>query len=101
MVAITDQDGKEVPTGQEGDLCLRIDSGADAGLGRFTVCLGYIQPNGSYDRRERHEKGGSRRWFVSGDRAILDNDGYFQYVGRGDDGASLKLHLIEMLSATY
>lgn len=82
--AIVDDSGKELKTGVEGNLALRPDfPGLMKGIWR--------RPNKykSYFKKGLacHEQGAERRveWYISGDRAIKDKDGYFWFVGRADD----------------
>lgn len=70
-VRVIDDEGIELPAGEEGDVALR---------GRPpTLFSGYYgQPDQSADvfRGE---------WYVTGDRAVRDDHGYFWFVGRADD----------------
>lgn len=67
---VADENGKEVPPGQEGELCVR-------GPG---ILLGY------YNKPEANAKafhpGG---WFRTGDAARKDAEGWFYYLGRRKD----------------
>ncbi|MGE0096587.1 MAG: class I adenylate-forming enzyme family protein [Alphaproteobacteria bacterium] len=69
-VMVADENGKEVPPGQEGELCVR-------GPG---ILLGY------YNKPEANAKafhpGG---WFRTGDAARKDEAGWFYYLGRRKD----------------
>ncbi len=70
-LGIIDEDGVELPAGSEGDVTLR---------GRPpTLFSGYY--------RQPEETAASFRgdWYVTGDRAVRDEDGYYWFVGRADD----------------
>jgi len=69
--AILDEAGKEVGPGIEGDLVFK--SGFSSQM---------IDIWGSPDRFQSYFKG---NWFITGDRAYKDKDGYFWFVGRADD----------------
>ncbi len=69
--AILDETGKEVGAGIEGDLVFK--SGFPSQM---------INIWGSPDRFQSYFKG---PWFVTGDRAYKDEDGYFWFVGRADE----------------
>src|SRR5215831_13144641 len=71
-VRILDEDEREVPRGERGEICLRARSNPHYPLG--------------YWRNEdtaRETFGGE--WFHSKDAAFMDEDGYVWYAGRSDD----------------
>jgi acyl-coenzyme A synthetase/AMP-(fatty) acid ligase len=70
-VAVVDEEGAELPAGSEGDIALR---------GRPpTLFAGYwAQP----DETAAAFRGD---WYVTGDRALRDEDGYLWFAGRADD----------------
>jgi acyl-coenzyme A synthetase/AMP-(fatty) acid ligase len=70
-VRVIDLDGNEAPTGEEGDIALRGDA----------PCLfaGYWQQPDETAAVYRGE------WYVTGDRAVRDEDGYLWFTGRADD----------------
>lgn len=70
-MAVVDADGRPLPPGQEGDLAIRMPNPC--------VMLGHWSDPGALARVCRGE------WFITGDRAWVDEDGYFWFVGRGDD----------------
>src|SRR5579859_5766889 len=73
-VAVIDDAGQEVAPGQEGDIAVRI---------RPTRPIGLFQ---EYWRNPEATAGAARGdWYVTGDRAVQDADGYFWFVGRADD----------------
>ena len=46
----------------------------------------YLGENGQLDRRLRPTgKSNEQPWYLTGDRATRDKDGYFWFVGRSDD----------------
>lgn len=72
---VIDADGREVAPGVEGDLALATPNPQ--------LMLGYWRDP---DRTETcFRSGDGARWYVTGDRAIADADGYLWYCGRSDD----------------
>jgi acyl-coenzyme A synthetase/AMP-(fatty) acid ligase len=70
-VRVIDFDGNESPAGEEGDIALRGDAPA--------LFAGYWnQP----DETAAVYRGD---WYVTGDRAVRDEDGYLWFTGRADD----------------
>src|SRR5436190_1000806 len=70
-VRVIDFDGNEAPTDEEGDIALRGDAPA--------LFAGYWnQP----DETAAVYRGD---WYVTGDRAVRDEDGYLWFTGRADD----------------
>lgn len=72
VAAIVDDNGKEVPQGEEGNLALKPD----------TV---YSLMKQIWGNKEKFDSYFSHGWYISGDRAYQDTDGYFWFVGRTDD----------------
>ena len=70
-VAVVDEDGAEVPAGSEGDIALR---GRPPTL--FAGYWGQPEATAAVFRGE---------WYVTGDRAVRDEDGYLWFAGRADD----------------
>lgn len=68
------EDGTPVPAGEEGEICIRVSNGAPIGL--FD---GYL------DEPERTAKAMHDGWYHTGDKAWVDEDGYFWFLGRVDD----------------
>lgn len=72
---VIDAQGRRLPPGQEGDLALKAPNPQ--------LMLGY------WKEPERTEAayltGAEGRWFLTGDRAERDADGYLWYRGRADD----------------
>ena len=70
-LAVIDDDGRVLPPGEVGDVALR---GSPPSLFRE-----YWKDPAATSRTRR---GG---WYVTGDRAFVDEDGWFWFVGRADD----------------
>ncbi|XP_032692054.1 acyl-coenzyme A synthetase ACSM2B, mitochondrial-like [Lontra canadensis] len=73
-VQVLDDKGKILPPGTQGDLGIRVKPIRPIG-----IFSGYV---------DNHEKTAANirgDFWILGDRAIKDQDGYFQYLGRGDD----------------
>ena len=73
-VALLDDDQREVPAGTEGEIAVRVQPQRPLGLFREY----WLNPEETADRF----RGG---WYLTGDRARCDADGYFWFVGRKDD----------------
>ncbi len=73
-VHLLDADGKDVATGENGEICISIADGLPCGLS-----YGY---EGSPEITEATWKDG---FYHTGDLAWRDEDGYYWYVGRVDD----------------
>lgn len=70
-VAIVDENGVTCPTGTQGQVAImRPDP---------VMFLGYWQDE------EATEKKYINDWMITGDQAVMDEDGYFHFVGRDDD----------------
>ncbi len=70
-VAVIDESGVELPPGEEGDIALR---------GRPpSLFAGYYEAPDETDAVFRGE------WYVTGDRATRDDDGYLWFTARADD----------------
>ncbi len=73
-IVLLDEDDKPVPMGDEGEICVKIEP--DKPVGLFT---GYLQ---------EAEKTGTvmkNGYYHTGDKAWVDEDGYFWFLGRVDD----------------
>lgn len=70
--AVIDHEGNEVADGIEGDLVLEATS--------VSSLMKTIWKN-----QEKFDSYFRGKWYVSGDRAMRDSDGYFWFVGRADD----------------
>jgi acyl-coenzyme A synthetase/AMP-(fatty) acid ligase len=73
-IGVVDNDGREVPAGTEGDIAVKLTPMRPAGL--FKEYWRNPEATSNCTRGE---------WYITGDRAIRDEDGYFWFVGRADD----------------
>ncbi|HAH59014.1 MAG TPA: acetyl-coenzyme A synthetase, partial [Bacteroidales bacterium] len=75
-VGIVDDKGKEVKTGEEGNLVLKTPW---PGMARTIL--------GDPDRyvEKYWEKYSKQKWYLAGDSARKDEDGYYWIIGRIDD----------------
>jgi acetyl-CoA synthetase/medium-chain acyl-CoA synthetase len=73
-VSVVDDDGREVPAGSEGDIAVRLTP---------------TRPIGMFKEYWRNPEATAHclrgEWYITGDRAIKDEEGYFWFVGRADD----------------
>lgn len=73
-MTVIDSAGQPLPRGQEGDIAIRVRPTRPPGLFQ-----GYVND----------EEGTARRfvgdYYITGDRAVIDQDGYYWFVGRSDD----------------
>ena len=84
---IIDEEGNETEVDKEGDIAVEIDPpGKNDEEGFFGIFEGYVVDMEALklDRRIRHTKN-DRKFYITGDRAMRDKDGYFTFVGRNDD----------------
>jgi acyl-coenzyme A synthetase/AMP-(fatty) acid ligase len=73
-VAVVDEDGTVLPAGREGHVAVRVEPERPVGL--FA----------EYWRDEERTAAVFRHgWYYTGDRAHIDDDGYFWFVSRADD----------------
>ncbi len=77
---VIDANGNEVPAGQEGDLALRP--------GWPSMFRTYWRNAEMYNSRFRNG------WYITGDRARRDTEGYFWFIGRADDVINTAGHLV-------
>ena len=73
-VAVLDPDLNELPAGQEGELAVRVKPRRPLGLFRE-----YWRNPAENAARFRGD------WYLTGDMAICDEQGYYWFVGRADD----------------
>ncbi|HET6967589.1 MAG TPA: acetate--CoA ligase [Ornithinibacter sp.] len=78
--AVVDGHVAPVPPGEVGELALRA--------GWPSMFRGYL------DAEERYRRCFAGGWYLSGDLARVDEDGYFWFVGRADDVIKSAGHLI-------
>jgi acyl-coenzyme A synthetase/AMP-(fatty) acid ligase len=73
-IGIVDDDGREVPGGIEGDIAVKLTP---------------MRPVGLFKEYWRNPEATSNcirgEWYITGDRAVRDADGYFWFIGRADD----------------
>jgi acyl-coenzyme A synthetase/AMP-(fatty) acid ligase len=73
-IGVVDDDGREVPAGTEGDIAVKLTP---------------MRPVGLFKEYWRNPEATSNcirgEWYITGDRAVRDADGYFWFIGRADD----------------
>jgi len=74
VVGVVDDDGREMAAGSEGDIAVKLTP---------------RRPVGMFKEYWRNPEATSTclrgDWYITGDRAIKDEEGYFWFVGRADD----------------
>ncbi|MDQ7031349.1 MAG: AMP-binding protein [Desulfonauticus sp.] len=73
-IVLLNEEGEEVLPGDEGEICVRVDKNRPVGLFE-----GYL------DEPERTAKVFKNGFYCTGDKAWMDEDGYFWFLGRVDD----------------
>ncbi len=73
-VDVVDENGNSVPTGETGEIVVKIDKGTPCGL---AICY--------YNDPEKTAQTWKDGFYHTGDTAWRDEDGYYWYVGRVDD----------------
>ena len=73
-VALLDEYGNPCGPGSEGEICVRVADGRPNGL-----FAGYMDADGELNSPWRDG------WYHTGDKAHMDQDGYYWYFGRVDD----------------
>ncbi|CEL11323.1 hypothetical protein ASPCAL14426 [Aspergillus calidoustus] len=88
-LAVIDSEGVETKVGEEGDLAIALPVDGGVGSAFFGIFDGYVDDDGQVARGERviNDSNGQpiQRWYMTGDRATRDEDGYLWFVGRADD----------------
>jgi acetyl-CoA synthetase/medium-chain acyl-CoA synthetase len=90
-LGIVDEDGHEVPRGTEGEIGVRVTPERPVGL--FQEYWRNPEATATCHRGD---------WYVTGDRATMDEDGYLWFIGRADDvinSASYRIGPFEVESA--
>ncbi|KAF2844674.1 acetyl-CoA synthetase-like protein [Plenodomus tracheiphilus IPT5] len=78
--------GEIAADGEEGEMAVLLaDESGNSSF--FGLLDGYVREDNTCDRREKTFtiNGKTKTWYVTGDRASRDADGYFWFVGRADD----------------
>lgn len=78
--AILDEQWNPLPAGEEGHLALRPEAPS--------IFRTYWQKDELYQSRFKNG------WYITGDRATMDKDGYFWFFGRADDVINTAGHLV-------
>ncbi|HLV97595.1 MAG TPA: AMP-binding protein [Ktedonobacterales bacterium] len=73
-LSVIDDEGNELPPNKEGDIAIKIKPHRPLGL--------FQEYWNNPEAMARSFKGD---WYITGDRAYKDEDGYFWFVGRADD----------------
>ena len=73
-LAVIDNDGNEVSTNEEGDIAVLVEPNRPQGM--------FKEYKDDPERTAATRKGD---WYITGDRAYVDKDGYFWFVSRADD----------------
>jgi acetyl-CoA synthetase/medium-chain acyl-CoA synthetase len=90
-IGIVDDDGRELPRGTEGDLGIQVVP--ERPVGMFKEYWKNPEATAKCHRGD---------WYITGDRASMDEDGYLWFVGRADDvinSASYRIGPFEVESA--
>ncbi len=73
-VALLDDDLHQVPDGEEGEIAIRVNPQRPVGI--------FQEYWKNPEQTSRHFRG---EWYLTGDRATRDGNGYFWFIGRKDD----------------
>ncbi|KAL5322199.1 hypothetical protein ACEPPN_010169 [Leptodophora sp. 'Broadleaf-Isolate-01'] len=79
-------DGTEAAAGEEGDMAVLLSDNPSEDT-FFGIFDGYVASNLQVTRKLKSVNvgGQQRNWYLTGDKAKRDEDGYFWFVGRADD----------------
>lgn len=72
-IVLVDPDGNPVPTGEDGQIAIRIEPEKPLGLMK------------GYDNPIKNEQVFRNGLYWTGDVAMMDNEGYLYFIGRADD----------------
>jgi acetyl-CoA synthetase len=78
--AIVADDGRVLPDGEHGNLCLKP--------GWDSMFISYFRHEDVFRQKFRHG------WYMTGDTAFRDPDGYYWFQGRSDDVINTSGHLV-------
>ena len=73
-IRVVDEQGNEVPDGEEGQIAVKVKPERPVGLFKEY-----------WKDAEEMERSFLGDWYLTGDKAYIDEDGYFWFVGRADD----------------
>jgi acyl-coenzyme A synthetase/AMP-(fatty) acid ligase len=73
-IDILDEDFRPVHTGEAGFICVKMNDTKPVG-----IFESYLEDPGENAKVFQHG------WYNTGDKAVKDSEGYFTFVGRGDD----------------
>jgi medium-chain acyl-CoA synthetase len=73
-LAVVDEEGNRLPPNKEGDIAVSVEPERPVGLFKEY-----------WKEPERTASSFRNGWYLTGDRAYVDEDGYFWFVGRSDD----------------
>lgn len=79
-VAVVSDDGQVLPDQQQGNLCLRP--------GWDSMFIAYFHHEDIYRQKFKHG------WYMTGDTAYRDGEGYYWFMGRSDDVINTAGHLV-------
>jgi len=80
-LGIIDETGVELPPNVEGNVAVLTSA-----VPRLPWMFdGYLQPSGELIFPELVNAKTGQKWFITGDRALRDEDGYYWFIGRSDD----------------
>jgi acyl-coenzyme A synthetase/AMP-(fatty) acid ligase len=71
---VIDDEGNILPPNKEGDIAIRVKPNPPVGLFKEY-----------WKEPEKTAASFRKDWYITGDRAFVDEDGYFWFVGRADD----------------
>ena len=80
VAGILDDQWQPLPAGEEGQLAVRPDAPS--------LFRGYWQREDIYNSRFKNG------WYITGDKARMDEDGYYWFIGRADDVINTAGHLV-------
>jgi len=73
-IRVVDEQGNEMPAGEEGQIAVKVKPERPVGLFKEY-----------WKDAEEMERSFLGDWYLTGDKAYIDEDGYFWFVGRADD----------------